>query len=412
MNPEIPRALEAIVLVADSPVESQLLAQLVELSVEEVEEALAALAAGYVEQQRGFQLVRVAGGWRFQTCNDLAPYVERFVLEGQSAKLSAAALETLAIIAYKQPISRAQIAAIRGVSVDGVVRTLEQRGYIGEVARDPGPGQAVLFGTTPEFLVKMGLDSLVAAARRSPSSCPAPTSSRRSSTACGSRSPTCRPSRATRWRPATPPTGDGGHAATRASPRRRATGARRSATCSTGTPGREPRRRRRRRAHRHLRGRRAAPEGARPGRARQPPRLRGPHRLGPGVGQRRAGGARQAGRRRARRHRPRRHAHRGQGRARLLPAQQARRGGHHRRRPPGPAHGDRPRPRRAPGVPRRPPRHGHRGPAAAHQRRRAHPPAHPSELRGRQGVRRPGRGRAHAAARCASCARASSWRTA
>ncbi len=160
MNPEIPRALEAIVLVADSPVESQLLAQLVELSVEEVEEALGALAAGYAEQQRGFQLVRVAGGWRFQTCNDLAPYVERFVLEGQSAKLSAAALETLAIIAYKQPISRAQIATIRGVSVDGVVRTLEQRGYIGEVARDPGPGQAVLFGTTPEFLVKMGLDSL------------------------------------------------------------------------------------------------------------------------------------------------------------------------------------------------------------------------------------------------------------
>jgi segregation and condensation protein B len=160
MNPEIPRALEAIVLVADSPVDSQLLAQLVELTVEEVEEVLAGLAADYVEQRRGFLLVRVAGGWRFQTATDLAPYVERFVLEGQSAKLSAAALETLAIIAYKQPISRAQIAAIRGVSVDGVVRTLEQRGYIGEVARDPGPGQAVLFGTTPEFLVKMGLDSL------------------------------------------------------------------------------------------------------------------------------------------------------------------------------------------------------------------------------------------------------------
>jgi len=160
MNPEIPRALEAIVLVADSPVESQLLAQLVELSVDEVEEVLTSLAAEYAQRQRGFELVRVAGGWRFQTCHDLAPYVERYVLEGQSAKLSAAALETLAIIAYKQPISRAQIAAIRGVSVDGVVRTLEQRGYIGEVARDPGPGQAVLFGTTPEFLVKMGLDSL------------------------------------------------------------------------------------------------------------------------------------------------------------------------------------------------------------------------------------------------------------
>jgi segregation and condensation protein B len=160
VNPEIPRALEAIVLVADSPVETQLLAQIVELPVEEVDQILVGLATSYAEQQRGFQLVRVAGGWRYQTTNDLAPYVERFVLEGQSAKLSAAALETLAIVAYKQPISRAQIAAIRGVSVDGVVRTLEQRGYIDEVARDPGPGQAVLFGTTPEFLVKMGLDSL------------------------------------------------------------------------------------------------------------------------------------------------------------------------------------------------------------------------------------------------------------
>ena len=160
MNPEISRALEAIVLVADSPVESQLLAQIVELSVDEVEAVLTELAQGYAAQERGFQLVRVAGGWRYQTVPEMAPYVERFVLEGQSAKLSAAALETLAIIAYKQPISRAQIAAIRGVSVDGVVRTLEQRGYIGEVARDPGPGQAVLFGTTPTFLEKMGLDSL------------------------------------------------------------------------------------------------------------------------------------------------------------------------------------------------------------------------------------------------------------
>jgi segregation and condensation protein B len=160
VNPEIARALEAIVLVADSPVESQLLAQIVELSVDEVDAVLTELARGYAAQERGFQLVRVAGGWRYQTVPEMAPYVERFVLEGQSAKLSAAALETLAIIAYKQPISRAQIAAIRGVSVEGVVRTLEQRGYIGEVARDPGPGQAVLFGTTPTFLEKMGLDSL------------------------------------------------------------------------------------------------------------------------------------------------------------------------------------------------------------------------------------------------------------
>lgn len=160
MNPEIPRALEAILLVADSPVDVELLASIVELGAPEVEEILRGLAESYVQQGRGFELVRVAGGWRFQTHPGLAPYVERFVLEGQSAKLSAAALETLAIVAYKQPISRAQIATIRGVGVDGVVRTLEQRGYIGEVARDPGPGQAVLFGTTPSFLEKMGLDSL------------------------------------------------------------------------------------------------------------------------------------------------------------------------------------------------------------------------------------------------------------
>jgi segregation and condensation protein B len=131
MNPEIPRALEAILLVADAPVETELLAGIVGLTEAEVEGVLAALAQGYGTEQRGFQLVRVAGGWRYQTHPDLAPYVERFVLDGQSAKLSAAALETLAIVAYKQPISRAQIAAIRGVSVDGVVRTLEQRGYIG-----------------------------------------------------------------------------------------------------------------------------------------------------------------------------------------------------------------------------------------------------------------------------------------
>ncbi len=104
--------------------------------------------------------MRVAGGYRFQSHPDLAPYVERFVLEGQSARLSAAALETLAIIAYKQPVSRAQVAAIRGVDVDAVMRTLQPRGYIAEVARDPGPGQAVLYGTTPLFLEKLGLDSL------------------------------------------------------------------------------------------------------------------------------------------------------------------------------------------------------------------------------------------------------------
>ena len=154
------RAIEAIVMVAPEPVEPQLLAQLLEVPVATVDGLCRRLAEAYETAGHGFQLVRVAGGYRFQSHPDLAPYVERFVLEGQSARLSAAALETLAVIAYKQPVSRAQVAAIRGVDPEGVVRTLQSRGYITEVARDPGPGQAVLWGTTPLFLERLGLDSL------------------------------------------------------------------------------------------------------------------------------------------------------------------------------------------------------------------------------------------------------------
>jgi segregation and condensation protein B len=154
------RAIEAIVLVAEEPIDTGLLGQLLELRPGIVEELCRELAAAYEEQGRGFQLVRVAGGWRFQTHPDQAAYVERFVLEGQHAKLSAAALETLAIVAYKQPISRGQVASIRGVNVDGVMRTLQHRGYIAEIGRDPGPGQATLFGTTRAFLEQLGLDSL------------------------------------------------------------------------------------------------------------------------------------------------------------------------------------------------------------------------------------------------------------
>jgi segregation and condensation protein B len=157
---ETHRALEAILLVADEPAEPQELAQLLEVAPARVEELCAELAARYEEHQHGFVLVKVAGGWRYQTAPDLAAYVERFALEGQSARMSAAALETLAIVAYKQPLSRAQIGAIRGVNVDGVMRTLQHRGYIEEVARDPGPGQAVLFGTTRLFLEKLGISSL------------------------------------------------------------------------------------------------------------------------------------------------------------------------------------------------------------------------------------------------------------
>jgi segregation and condensation protein B len=154
------RAIEALVLVAEEPLASNLLGQLLEVSPVIVDRMCEELASAYEDEGRGFQLVRVAGGWRYQSHPDQAAYVERFVLQGQTGKLSAAALETLAIVAYKQPISRAQVASIRGVSVDGVMRTLEQRGYIAEIGKDPGPGQAILFGTTSSFLEKLGLDDI------------------------------------------------------------------------------------------------------------------------------------------------------------------------------------------------------------------------------------------------------------
>ncbi|TML89174.1 MAG: SMC-Scp complex subunit ScpB [Actinobacteria bacterium] len=157
---EARRAIEAILMVADEPLEPHLLAQLLEVSPARVEELCAELVDAYEADERGFVLVRVAGGYRFQSHPDLAPYVERFALEGQSARLSAAALETLAIVAYKQPVSRAQVAAIRGVNVDGVMRTLQLRGYVEEIGRDPGPGLAVLYGTSRLFLERLGLDTV------------------------------------------------------------------------------------------------------------------------------------------------------------------------------------------------------------------------------------------------------------
>jgi len=154
------RAIEAVLMVAESPVEVGLLAQLLELPPVRVASLCQGLAESYQREQRGFVLVKVAGGYRFQSHPELAPYVERFVLEGQSSRLSGAALETLAIVAYKQPISRAQVSSIRGVSSDGVLRTLCQRGYVEEVGRDPGPGLAVLYGTTPLLVERLGLDRI------------------------------------------------------------------------------------------------------------------------------------------------------------------------------------------------------------------------------------------------------------
>jgi segregation and condensation protein B len=159
-NTEASRAIEAVVMASPEPVAPDLLAQLVEVSTAVVEEICERLASEYEREGRGFVLVRVAGGYRYQTHPDLAPYVERFVLEGQHARLSPAALETLAIVAYKQPIGRAQLSAIRGVNVDATLRTLVQRGYVEEIDHESTPGNPARFGTTSRFLERLGIDAL------------------------------------------------------------------------------------------------------------------------------------------------------------------------------------------------------------------------------------------------------------
>lgn len=156
----IQAAIEAIVMVAVEPVSAELLAQLLEHPLSEIELACEKLATEYRARNSGFELVEVAGGYRYQSVAELAPYVERFLLDEQRARLSGAALETLAIVAYKQPISRGQIASIRGVDPDGVLRTLMARGYIDAVGNDDGPGQAILYGTTQTFCEKLGIASL------------------------------------------------------------------------------------------------------------------------------------------------------------------------------------------------------------------------------------------------------------
>jgi segregation and condensation protein B len=153
-------AIEAVLMAATEPVEVAELAQLLEISAVRVEELCSGLAVEYARDGRGFVLVRVAGGYRFQTHPDQVAYVERFVLEGKHARLSGPSLETLAIIAYKQPISRAQLSAIRGVNVEATLRTLIQRGYIEEIGHEPTLGSPALFGTTTTFLEQLGLDSL------------------------------------------------------------------------------------------------------------------------------------------------------------------------------------------------------------------------------------------------------------
>jgi segregation and condensation protein B len=152
-------ALEAILMIADQPLDSMTLASAVGYPLEEVVGALQTLAEDYTGQGRGFELRNVAGGWRFYTREEYAAVVEAFVLDGQQARLTQAALETLAVVAYKQPVSRARVSAIRGVNVDGVMRTLLARGLVEEAGSDDQTG-ANLYRTTSYFLERIGVTSL------------------------------------------------------------------------------------------------------------------------------------------------------------------------------------------------------------------------------------------------------------
>ncbi len=158
-EPDLRAGLEAILLVVDEPVTETTLAQVLERPVSEVAGALRELSAEYTGDGRGFDLREVAGGWRFYTRAECAALVERFVRDGQQARLTQAALETLAVVAYRQPVSRARVAAIRGVNSDGVMRTLVARGLVEEAGTDP-ESQAVLYRTSSYFLERMGLRDL------------------------------------------------------------------------------------------------------------------------------------------------------------------------------------------------------------------------------------------------------------
>ena len=152
-------ALEAVLMVADQPLDHMTLASAVGYPPGEVASALHELAEEYAEQGRGFDLRNVAGGWRYYTREEFASVVERFVLDGQQARLTQAALETLAVVAYKQPVSRARVSAVRGVNVDGVMRTLVARGLVEEAGHD-GETTAMLYRTTSYFLERIGVESL------------------------------------------------------------------------------------------------------------------------------------------------------------------------------------------------------------------------------------------------------------
>ncbi len=158
-RPPLPVCLEALVMVSEMPLSTLELATIVEEPPDDVEAALQQLAQEYIGQGRGFELRRLGDGWRFYSAQSCSQVIAKYATDGRSSKLSQAALETLSVVAYKQPVSRARIGAIRGVSVDGVMRTLITRGLVEEVDTDPHTA-AVLYGTTEFFLERMGLNSL------------------------------------------------------------------------------------------------------------------------------------------------------------------------------------------------------------------------------------------------------------
>jgi segregation and condensation protein B len=152
-------SLEAVLLVADEPVPEEQLAEVTEHAASAVAATLRELAAAYAAERRGFDLREVAGGWRLYTRPECAAVVERFVSDGQEIRLTQAALETLAVVAYRQPVSRTRVSAVRGVNCDGVMRTLVLRGLVEEAGSDPESG-AILFQTTGYFLERLGLSRL------------------------------------------------------------------------------------------------------------------------------------------------------------------------------------------------------------------------------------------------------------
>lgn len=154
------RALEALLFVSDEPVAAVVLATALDLERREAEELCEELARSYEDRGAGLVLRNVAGGWRLTTHPDAASVVEQFVLSSRHARLTKASLETLSIVAYKQPVTRHQVSSIRGVNSDGVLRALVDRGVVAEVGREETPGRPMLYGTTPEFLERLGLASL------------------------------------------------------------------------------------------------------------------------------------------------------------------------------------------------------------------------------------------------------------